>query len=768
MFAKTLVVTALVLVGGLADQQTRAGETAGLTLQYSVQPQPVTVTVSGTVRDKGSGDPISNATVRAHIVIWKYQGPEHFEKCPYQEETTDATGQYRITFVTPLTSSGPMRGKDGLCVDAGAPGYETQPQYARPEVTSRNCTFTNFDFGLNAGKPVRGVVLTPAGERASGALVRVQNGLNGDWNFFGSMGRTVTGEDGSFLLWLGAGSDYLARPWLCVVKPGVGTLLVWDPLAKEDWGTLMLDPGGQVAGRVVGVDGAPISNCEVSVRGFPCDLMNKTLTDQEGKYLFKGIPGESSLRAFLVKKNGQYSPDLARVEVYARPKPDVNLKDAPHYAVIPKDGETVTGPELVVGADTSVAGTLLPSKTALSLGGLVVRLDGKWENMVEADVSGHFLFPYVPAGKHTLTAYLPHNLRYDRGIGQTKIDVQAGQPLKDVQIQLADLAELRVQYLDAKGNPLAGITASATWSRNGRGAWTEGTVSDNEGWAVLYLYPDSVQYLNAFDRSHKLTPETVRELKPQPGQVMESLQVVMVPTASLSGRLLNSQGQPLAAKNVMATLRFADGTDYFERFKTSAEGSFRLEGITPGILKLRVETGGALFQDPLGKAVEIRPGTAEELGDIVLKDGLNMANVIKEKQTQAVSQPQELTQVAQEFFNKIRTADYDHFLKKDADWQEFPIVGSYQTYKWFDVLVPWICQTFKTNPIATVELGRVFANPEPVNRQEGLPTVPYKLTLKDGSVLQGNLPFQYEFEEGTGHWFALHGIDWHLRNEPKK
>ena len=72
------------------------------------------------------------------------------------------------------------------------------------------------------------------------------------------------------------------------------------------------------------------------------------------------------------------------------------------------------------------------------------------------------------------------------------------------------------------------------------------------------------------------------------------------------------------------------------------------------------------------------------------------------------------------------------------------------------------------NSSTEAALGQVFANPEPVNGRKGLPTVSYKLTLKDGSTLQGNLPFQYEFEEGTGHWFALQGIDWHLRNESKE
>ena len=48
--------------------------------------------------------------------------------------------------------------------------------------------------------------------------------------------------------------------------------------------------------------------------------------------------------------------------------------------------------------------------------------------------------------------------------------------------------EVRVQFVDAAGAPLEGITAGATWTKNGDGFWTEGTTSDKDGWAVLYLY----------------------------------------------------------------------------------------------------------------------------------------------------------------------------------------------------------------------------------------------------------------------------------------
>ena len=48
--------------------------------------------------------------------------------------------------------------------------------------------------------------------------------------------------------------------------------------------------------------------------------------------------------------------------------------------------------------------------------------------MVEADAEGNFRFPNVPPGKHRLTAYLPNNLRGDRGIGRTEVEVKPSNP----------------------------------------------------------------------------------------------------------------------------------------------------------------------------------------------------------------------------------------------------------------------------------------------------------------------------------------------------
>ncbi|MHC4574758.1 MAG: carboxypeptidase-like regulatory domain-containing protein [Planctomycetota bacterium] len=492
-------------------------------------------------------------------------------------------------------------------------------------------------------------------------------------------------------------------------------------------------------------------------------MIDKVLTDQDGGYVLSGIPGDPSIVEFYTRKNNRYKDGWGKVMVYARLAPEMKLQNVPQYEIMAQDAKAITGPDLMVDTDTSASGRLTASKATFGLGGLMVRLDNSWDNMVEADSEGSFHFPFVSAGSHRLTAYLPHNLRYDRGIGHVDIQVEPGIPLENLQIQLEKLAEVRVQYLDADGNPLAGITAGTTWSKSGDGAWTEGTKSGKDGWAVLYLYPDSVQYVGGFDHAGNLVAEGFEEVKPKPGQVLENLQIVMVPTAAVRGRLLDENNQPVSEKVLLCKLDFADGGRKRHHIRTDASGCFRMDRLAPGIVTLSVERDSVLFNDVL--SFLLGPGQTRDLGDVLLKRGLDKQKMIREKHAHAMENPQEIIQTADHLFQKIRNADYEYFLTENTDWHHFPIVGYYQTHHWFDVLVKWICKTFQENPIVAVELGEVFENPEVINDKKGLPTVPYKLTLQDGTVLQGNLPFEFNFDGDIPHWHGIHGIDWHLQNE---
>jgi hypothetical protein len=602
----------------------KAADEGGVKLRFSLDSKSntdlVTVTVSGKVIDKNTKEPIPNASVRGHIVIWKYQGPDLFDRCPNGETKTDQAGQYTLKFVTPLTNSGPMKNKDGLCVYAGAAGYETRPVYAKENVTPKKLDY-HIDIELDKGKLVQGIAVDENQKPVAGAIVRIQSGLNGDWTFFDSLGRTTTDKDGKFEIRVSEDENLtLGNPWLIIFKPDYGVGFCFDILKKSDLGTVVIPKGGKIQGKVVDAAGKGVANCEVSVRDFLVNVIDVVRTDSDGHYVLAGVPGEPSIADFYKHKTGEYRRMYGEVEVYARTDAAQGLKDVPNYKIVAQDGKTVAGPDIVIGKDSSVSGRLIPSKSTLvGLKELLVRLDYDWGKMVEADADGKFFFPTVPPGKHQLTVYLPTNLRYDRGIGRTQIDVKPQQKLEGVEIRLDDLAEARVQILDARGNPLEGITAGTTFRSDGAGPWTEGTRSGADGWAVVYLYPGGTQYVRGFDmENRKLVSGGFVEINPKPDQVIDNLRIAMLEPAAITGRVLDADKGPATGKVLQCTIAYADGTQRKERIKTDQAGRFEIKDLTPGAVKLELETVPTDLSAAMDKLTEIKPGETKDFGDLNL------------------------------------------------------------------------------------------------------------------------------------------------------
>jgi protocatechuate 3,4-dioxygenase beta subunit len=851
----TTTIFSLLIVSTIFINITTASEKEGMFLKFSLEAQPVAVTVSGKVTDTTTGEPIANAFVRGHLVIWKYDGPDLFEKCPYLETTTDTDGNYQLQFITPLTTSGPMKGKDGLCVYVSAAGYETKPKYGRPAVTPNNTNYPDFNFELGPGKLAKGVVIDEQNNPVEDARVRVQNGSNGDWNFFGSLGEAFTEKDGSFEVWFGTDNQYQTNnPWLCILKEGEGAGFYWDILDKDDMGTLILPSSGSISGRVVNARGKGIENCEVSVRGYPCDVIAKTLTDNNGNYLLQGIPGDPSIVEFYKKKSNSYRGIWGKVKVYAKVNPTMNLQDVPQYEIMVQDGETAIGPDLVIKGYGTIAGKLIGGET-VSPAGLTVVLDGDWGNSVFTDAGGSFYFSSVAAGEHKITAYLLHNAQGSRGIGNTKVQVETGEQLQDVEIYPEEMAEIRVQFLDSDGNPLEGILAQATWKKNVDRPYINGTISDNQGWAVIYLYPDEVQYIHGHDPSKNLATESSEKIIPQKASLVNDVQILMIPNGSIKGRLLNEDFQPLEEsvnylidfsdgsreygglkvdrsgffeikkiKPGIATLQlihpflastnlseqpleiksmqssdigdivvsfhtavvrgrllrengrsftesivrfkidYTDDTEEYRSIESDSDGYFQIEKLRPGIANLSITAESMLYTNIL-KRIEIKEDETNDLGAVSLTGGIDKEKVLRDKRDHALENPEEIIEAAQLLFDGIRDADYDQILKsyvngrwKKDGWKKFPPLH-YQVYTDWPGFALWCCRTFKENPIIEIELGDVFLN------KNNLPTVPYKLTLQDGTVLSGSLPFEYNFDGNEGHWHGIQGIDWHLKEQ---
>ncbi|MHC4798048.1 MAG: carboxypeptidase regulatory-like domain-containing protein [Planctomycetota bacterium] len=749
-----------------------AAEKGGAHLRFSLagaaDGKPVTVTVTGKITDDKTGKPVAGASVRGNLLLWKYQGPELFDKAAYQETRTNQQGSYELTFVTRLTTSGPQKGEDSICVYAYAPGYESRPHWVKPYPTQQKTDFPDINIALQKGKLVKGKVVDEDKKPIEGAAVQIDNSRSGAWGFFAALGKTSTNKQGEFEIWCSTdrgrviGSD----PWLSISKEGYGMGFYWDILSKDSMGTLILPRGGTVRGRVVDTNGKGVANCEVSVRGLMVAEINKTMTGPEGRYEFKGIPGDPSYIAFYTRKNKKYSHPWAEVTVYARKQSQVNLRDVPQYKITAKEGKVVAGPDLVVGGEAGVAGKLIPSKTTFGLKGLLVRLDYEWSHMVEADAEGNFLFPYVQPGKHRLTAYLPNNLRGDRGIGHTNVVLQPGKSIPNARIQLETLTEARVQILDAKGNPLEGIAAGATWSKSGDGFWTEGTKSDKEGRAVLYLYPGQVQYVRGFDHSERsLVAEGFEEVKPKAGQVIDNVRITMVSTASIHGRVTLNNSKSLDDLRLLCNLKYADGIERKRGIKVDTSGRFEIDRLVPGVVSVTVQTRPLELEGSPAGRIEIEPGENKDLGEIVIKKVSDdrwhygekdwKEKEIAKAQKYAKDHPEVITKAARKLFEAIRKADYENgyknwktFLSKDVE---------YQVYKWADVWSKWVCDNFKKNPIVSVEIGEVFQD------KKDRFAVYYKLTLKDGTVLENDLPFVYLPVPQV--WMGVQGLDWHLQKK---
>ncbi len=565
-----------------------------------------TITVSGKITDAQTGKPIKDAHIKGILCRSSFQDIEPYAKYPSQETQSDKEGNYHLRFITPLTITGLGKGEDHLCISAGGIGYETIPQWINSNITPQKTTFPEINFALNPGKLIKGKVVDEKNKPVAGALIYPGNGLSGTEEYFRLYGETQTDENGGFNLWIGN------IRWLVITKRNYGFGVYWDFDKKNSMRKIVLPSCGTITGRVIDINGKGVPHCEVSVHNMMFDEINKVLTDREGKYELKGVPGNPSLREFYKRKNKSYMDEWGNLTVYARSKPQKKLRDVPQYTIQAEDGKTVKGPDLVIGLEASVSGKLIPSKTAFGLKGLLVRLDYDWGYMVEADADGKYLFPNVRPGKHRLTAYLPNNLRGDRGIGHAEINLEPGKSLVNVQIQLETLTEVRVQILDAGGNPLEGITAGATWRKDGNGFWTEGAKSDKDGWAVLLLYPGDTQYVRGFDFSRKLVSEGFEEVNPKIGQIIDHVRITMVSTASLSGLLPVS----FKDKRLVAHLKYADGNEDQRRLKLDPSGRFELEGLTPGIAKVTIETYPIEFTASLESSVEIKPGGKTDVGPI--------------------------------------------------------------------------------------------------------------------------------------------------------
>ncbi len=359
---------------------------------------------------------------------------------------------------------------------------------------------------------------------------------------------------------------------------------------------VVLRRGSTVAGRVLGPDGTPAADAQVSLaahgRSFVSSSGVSTRTDGDGAYTLDAVPpGPQSFTAEL-------------------PGAVPTVRD---LAVRPGENRL----DFKLGPGLEIAGRVVDAAGA-PLGGARVALsagDSLPHETASGD-DGSFHFPGLRGGAYRLSAQL-------QGFATVSQEVRlADAPLRDVELRLGSggavagrilglspeqLAQVRVLAYRADERPASSLGIEA----DPRGEYRIGDLSPGE-WTVTAM----VGLLGRAARGQVQLPPGVPEVR---------LDLEFPSGFTLSGRLLRA-GQPLPGAFVGA-----QGTDVETHGsgRSDTQGAFRIDGLQPGTYELTVRsfTAGQLHKESLeitaNREVEIDLPAAEVRGKVVDADDLS-------------------------------------------------------------------------------------------------------------------------------------------------
>jgi RNA polymerase sigma factor (sigma-70 family) len=490
----------------------------------------------------------------------------------------------------------------------------------------------------------------------------------------GITGAVTTDKDGRFTL-RGCGAERVVHvtfsgagvahttPYV-ITRPGLDPKPYNAVLLKEEYRSLrqlnrflgLYPPAltfvaemGKTAEGVVkdAATGKPLPGCRVSAYVGLGGVFVGTVSDAGGKYRLDGLP--KNARGYLVSvrppKGSAYlsrSADAADTDGLRKVTIDVELVKGAVVTGRVVDRQTGKGVwgsvRLVPLADNKFVG----HRSGFNAGSgaatdkesgrfRLVALPGKALLTVQAHegekFQGEYLSPYrraVPDPDHkeifryddnegswyveTLNGYEFNHVLHAARVIDVK---ESGETTADLVVDRGVTAKVAVQ--DGEGKPLAGAWAARL----------------TDHWPITYKLPEPTATVYALSSDK---PRTMAFFHPEKrlggtavvrGDEKGPVVVKLAPVGSVSGRLREEDGTPLAGAEVSvnargrvarALYRFARPTGKLVR--TDKDGRFRLEGVVPGVaFHLQVSKEGVGFVGPL----QLKPGEGRDLGNRTVK-----------------------------------------------------------------------------------------------------------------------------------------------------
>lgn len=608
-----------------------AAETKPAPAAPAPPPKPApAAAISGKVTG-ADGKPIAAATVRAIPAPARAQGgPLRGGRPDVPKATvakTDAAGAFKLEGLT----GGPFV----LRVEAAglAPAYAADVPLGAA-----------LNLRLKPGLPVFGRVLDLATQKpVAGAIVTA---IEREAARFGrdAAHTAVTADNGTFkiadcaagVVTLEAVAPAKARAQLdrVPVKP-----LPAGEEPKFDANTLFLEPGGRLAGRVVGADGKPQADAIVTATASDGNLIAMMRegrlaqrSDANGKFAFDGIPAGNkyTLRA---TKDGFAADEDGPIAVEAgTDRGDVELK---------LESGAVLAFRLLTADDVPVKDVdvrLQPQGGGRRRGFAFGGPGDVDSSKIVPQGDGKFLVKALDAGTFDLTLSPPDFA----DLTKEGLKLKSGETVDLGTLRVKESKSISGRITDAAAQPVAGASVSALWFDATTPHSREVKSGPDGRYKLAGLSDQPVR--NLWVRAEGYAQGS-RE-GATPGDT--SVDFVLDKTGSVVGRVQLPGGGTPPAFRVQAFPEAKEGQERpgfriaiasradEDKVFTDPSGNFRLDGIDPGNVTLTVLSDG---RAPARKAgLRIAPDQVTDAGTLTLEEGRTLrGRVLAAKDDQPVA-----------------------------------------------------------------------------------------------------------------------------------